>query len=623
MKLLSVFCCLFLSLVNLYSQELSEYVNTIVSKSDKIILSKQFVVSGEKANIDINQVLKNQNIFSKTVNPFLNTGAFNKVTWIKVPIKNNASSEKFIFEFNQTYVDSLEFFVTKKEKLIKEFPKKGLYFKNQNSDFFLSNKYAYVYPIKIKKNDSVVIYIKAIVNDGAFRVLNKIWTEKAYESRKEDIKVRTSYLLVFSGFIALILILSLTMYLFSKQRMYVYYFGFVLVVFINLLCLRHLISPVLIQDSILFGNNFVEMFSYLQVFFMLMYATEFLSLKKRYPKFYFLLHYLALMVITIFVFGLFLREFNWFYKFSYSVSKILLGTVSILIYYIAFYLIRKKEKMAYYFVIAYFPLLTFVIHFILTALKLTSSYNPVQWEFVIFFEVVVLAVAMAHKYFLVMRQNMNFQTLIIKQKEEGLVAILSAQEEERERIAKDLHDGVVQQIGSVLLRARNIFTSLNLLEKNETQELLSSLENSNEELRNISHQMMPRTLKELGIVSAMDDLLNKSLTYADINFVFEYFNINERISKTYELILFRVLQELINNIIKHSKAKNVNVQLFKTKDSLVLLVEDDGVGFESTKETEGIGLKNIVSRIDTVEGTIHFESNVKKGTLVTVKIPYK
>lgn len=288
----------------------------------------------------------------------------------------------------------------------------------------------------------------------------------------------------------------------------------------------------------------------------------------------------------------------------------------------AFYLVSKKEKMAYYFVIAYFPLLTFVIHFILTAMKLTTSYNPIQWEFVILFEVVVLAIAMSHKYFLVIRENLNFQKVIIQQKEDGLIAILSAQEEERERIARDLHDGVVQQIGSVLLRARIILTKLNLINKKEAVDLLKSLENSNEDLRIISHQMMPRTLKELGIVSAIDDLLNKSLGFSKIDFVFEHFNIEARIDKKYEILLFRVLQELINNIIKHSKANNVNIQLFKTKEALVLLVEDNGIGIDTSKSKNGIGLQNIFSRIGTVKGSVHFESNAKKGTLVTVKIPY-
>lgn len=616
-------CFLFLFFVAELSAQNPDRILTKLNDSlDVITIEKQFVFNSDDIFMDINYILDKNELFDQVSNPFINAGPFHKVTWGKISVENKSVKNNFIFEFNQTYIDSLQFFIVKNNKVVKQFKKKGLYFQHENSDNFLSNKYAYVYPLVIAENEKLDLYFKAVVNDGAFRVINKLWTEQAYELRKKDIKIRTSYLLVFGGFIILILIMSIAMYLFSKQLMYLYYVGFVVVVYVNLLCLRHLISPVIIQDTILFGNNFVEMFSYLQVFFMLMYANEFFSLKKKQPKFYFVLNYLALTVITIFVFGLFLRNLTWFYKFSYYVSKSLIGIVSFIIYYVAFYLVSKKEKMAYYFVIAYFPLLTFVIHFILTAMKLTTSYNPVQWEFVILFEIVVLAIAMSHKYFLVIRENLSFQKLIISQKEEGLVAILSAQEEERERIAKDLHDGVVQQIGSVLLRARNILTRLKLIDKKESQDLLQSLEDSNEDLRVISHQMMPRTLKQFGILSAIDDLLNKSLTYAKIQFAFEYFNINTRIKEGYELILFRVLQELINNILKHSKATEVNIQLFKTKEALVLLVEDNGVGFDASIKHDGIGLRNILSRVETVKGEVHFESELKKGTLVTIKIPY-
>jgi signal transduction histidine kinase len=615
--------CVFFILfaINLSAQDNNGFVNFIGEKDSVLTIDKQFVFLEDNIDSEINHVLKNKQLFSKTLNPFVNSGAHNKTIWIKSILVNNSDKNRFIFEFNQTYVDSLQFYILKGNNHLKEYPKKGLYFESRDPNHFLSNKYAYTYPFTLNKKDSIEIFIKAIVNDGSFQVINKVWTEKAYELRKKDIKVRTSYLLGFTGFIILILIMSVVMFLFSKKLMYLYYVGFVLVVFINLLCLRHLISPVIIQDLFLFGNNFLEMLGYLQVFFMLMYANEFFSFKKKQPRFYFLLNYLALTVLTIFVFGLFLRELPWFYKFSSFVSKSLIGVVSIIIYCMALYLVVKKEKMAYYFVVAYFPLLTFVIHFILTALKLTNSYNPIQWEFVIFFEIVVLAIAMAHKYFIVISDNSNYQKVIIQQKEEGMIAVLSAHEEERDRIAKDLHDGVVQQIGSVLLRARNVFSESNLMHKKESQELLQSLENSNEDLRTISHQMMPRTLKEFGLVSAIDDLLNKSLSFSNVNFVFEHFNIQSRIEKKHEIVLFRILQELVNNIIKHSEATKVNVQLFKAKDAIILLVEDNGKGFDVSKTTDGIGVRNIFSRIESVKGVVNFESNRNKGTLVTVKIP--
>jgi signal transduction histidine kinase len=210
---------------------------------------------------------------------------------------------------------------------------------------------------------------------------------------------------------------------------------------------------------------------------------------------------------------------------------------------------------------------------------------------------------------------------LIKEKEHGLKAMIEAQEEERSRIARELHDGVVQQIGSVILKSRNLFTNRNLLEEKESQELLESLENSNQDLRNISHQMMPRALKELGIISALNDLLEGSLAYTDVKYSFEHFNIKDRLPDKIEITIYRITQELINNIIKHSRAKGVSVQLFNVNNTAVLIVEDNGVGFSSEKDKKGIGLLNISSRLDMVKGQVNFEPSPKSGTLVTIKIP--
>lgn len=583
-------------------------------------IEKQEVYSEKEVNRSLVQLISKNNLFEKTTNPFVSKGIYNKVHWIKINLTNQSQETDFIFEFNQTYVDTLECFLVKNKKIIKTYSKQGLHFDSNISENYLSNKYAYLYPLRLIEHESVQLYFRAIINDGAFRVMNKIWTKKAYQKRQENIQLRTSYLLIFSGFVALIIILSLTMFSFSREKIYLYYIGFVVVIFTNLLCLRHLIHPLFVENYFLFGNNFLEMLSLLQLFFMLKYANKFLSLKKNHPKFYEALNFLALTVLTIFVFGLYLRKAcRWYYEFSFFTSKILIVVVTLAIYYVAISLVLKNVRMAYYFVIAYFPLLLVIVHYILTSLGLTTSYNPLQLEFVLFFEISVLAIALAHKYFLLIVQNLNYQNEIIANNEKNLVLILKGEEKERSRIARDLHDGVVQQIGSVLLKARNLFSELGISDEKKSLELLENLENSNIELRSISHEMMPRSLKELGLVSAIDDLLNKSFKYTKIECSFENFNLDKRITTSIEIVLYRVLQELVQNIIKHSKANQVNVQLYTSENNIVILVEDNGIGFNSSKKFKGIGLRNIITRVNSVNGKINFET--LKGTVVTIKIP--
>ncbi|MEO9572213.1 MAG: sensor histidine kinase [Polaribacter sp.] len=250
-----------------------------------------------------------------------------------------------------------------------------------------------------------------------------------------------------------------------------------------------------------------------------------------------------------------------------------------------------------------------------TELKLSKTIN---WIYIL---IGGLTLAILLFFAISQRNKRKTQEEIVAQKEQGFKAIIDAQEEERSKMARELHDGVVQQIGSVILKSRNILSKMNLLQTKESQELLESLENSSQDLRTISHQMMPRALKELGIIPALNDLLEGSLPYSKVKYTLEHFNIAKRLPQKIEVTLYRITQELINNIIKHSKATDVSVQLFNTNNTVVLIIEDNGIGFSSEKKEKGIGLLNISSRLDIVNGEVHFEPSPKSGTLVTIKIP--
>jgi signal transduction histidine kinase len=251
--------------------------------------------------------------------------------------------------------------------------------------------------------------------------------------------------------------------------------------------------------------------------------------------------------------------------------------------------------------------------------KATTELNLTKQKQVSFALVGGLVIILLIGFSLFQRNKRKHQLAISKEKENNLKSIITAEEKERTRIARELHDGIVQQIGVLIINSRNNLSKLGLAEKPESKELLSQLENTGKEIRNISHQMMPRALEEKGLITALQELLNNSLEPLDIHFDFEYSNISERLSKNIEVTLYRITQELINNIIKHSKASQVNVQLIKTENSIVFMVEDNGTGFSSTQKT-GLGLRNIKSRIDIIKGSVNFNSETT-GTLTTIKIP--
>ena len=212
---------------------------------------------------------------------------------------------------------------------------------------------------------------------------------------------------------------------------------------------------------------------------------------------------------------------------------------------------------------------------------------------------------------------------IIEERDRGTQAVFNAQEEERKRISKDLHDGVGQQLSGLKMAFQKLsreLASSNPEKQEEVQKLSGILSESADEVRSISHQMMPKALTDLGLIEALEDMLSKSLGMNNIEYQFEYFGISEQLNERIEISLYRVAQELINNIIKHSKATNIAIQLFKKAGKVILVVEDNGVGLKS-EATDGHGLLNMKSRINAVNGEMNLEPSPKSGTLATIRIP--
>jgi len=204
----------------------------------------------------------------------------------------------------------------------------------------------------------------------------------------------------------------------------------------------------------------------------------------------------------------------------------------------------------------------------------------------------------------------------------GIKAVFESQEKERTRISKDLHDGIGQQLSGLKMAWDKISTKLNNSKAAEFNELISLtqiLDDTAVEIRDLSHQMMPKALKEFGLVPALEDMLEKSFKFSDITHEFENFGIdNSRFKEDVEISLYRISQELINNVIKHSQATEVNFQIFKTGNNLQLSVTDNGVGFDKNKVENGHGLSNIKTRLATINGTCTVESD--QGTITRIVV---
>jgi two-component system CheB/CheR fusion protein len=207
------------------------------------------------------------------------------------------------------------------------------------------------------------------------------------------------------------------------------------------------------------------------------------------------------------------------------------------------------------------------------------------------------------------------------QQKETMNAIIVAQEQERERIGEALHNGVGQLFYAVQARLQTINGKTKEDDK-ARKELLVIVKDAINDIRKISFELIPSVLKDYGFEKAIRALVQK-ITNNIIPVKLSFKNIGTRLPEKIEFGVYRILQELINNIVKHSKATNATIDIAHKDNTLLILVSDNGKGFAHTNETHnGIGLANVKNRVDLLNGSITIHSRRGKGTEIFITVPY-
>lgn len=229
----------------------------------------------------------------------------------------------------------------------------------------------------------------------------------------------------------------------------------------------------------------------------------------------------------------------------------------------------------------------------------------------------------------VIRYQIKMQQMEAEQQKVLLRASIKLQEEERQRIAADLHDDA----GPLLATAR-LYLTENLVNQDKAQQLQSIfsakqiIDETIQLIRNISHSLMPPTLKNFGLESAVNDFFQKINGSGSLNVNCRFHDYKVRLRAEKELIVFRVIQELINNILKHSNSSFIHLTQHKGEENMLIRLHHDGRGLTQedfvrlSKSNVGLGLKNIQSRLKVIHGEILYEEDTAQSFYkVTIDIP--
>lgn len=209
--------------------------------------------------------------------------------------------------------------------------------------------------------------------------------------------------------------------------------------------------------------------------------------------------------------------------------------------------------------------------------------------------------------------------------ERALSAIIEGEERERQRIAKELHDGLGQYLSASNMNLKSVFEDLeNIPDTLETtfQTGLKFLDHAISETRNISQNLMPKAIQDYGLELAAESLISHLRKTHQIKF-YLYTNLNDvDVPDKTQINLYRILQESINNAIRHGKPTKIEVQLVHSKGEILMTIEDDGIGFDiNAISGNGIGIRSMKTRVGAMSANLDIVSKLGKGTIISVVIP--
>ncbi|RYF99530.1 MAG: sensor histidine kinase [Chitinophagaceae bacterium] len=226
------------------------------------------------------------------------------------------------------------------------------------------------------------------------------------------------------------------------------------------------------------------------------------------------------------------------------------------------------------------------------------------------------------------REELQKQKIIELEKDKQLVAVdslLKGQEDERSRLAKELHDGLGGLLSGVKFSLRNMKDNLVITPDNMAvfERSIDMLDTSIRELRRVAHNMMPEMLTRFGLDEALKEFCNAVTSTQLVAVKYQSVGLTNRLEKSTEILIYRIIQELINNVLKHASATELFVQVIKEDTRLNLIVEDNGKGFDPTllAQSKGAGWANIRSRVEYLKGQLDIHTEPGKGVLINIEFP--
>ncbi|PXY38812.1 hypothetical protein DMB65_21045 [Flavobacterium cheongpyeongense] len=436
------------------------------------------------------------------------------------------------------------------------------------------------------------------------------------------------------SYLILFLVLSIFMSIYNVEKSFKFYGMYLFTIIIYLFTKNEYLYHLYLENLKLLFNpvdalRFSGFFNwYLQVLFYNFYfifSIYFLDLEKHTPvvsnRVIKILLFLFIFFTILFFITFQLNKFQIFFTFFYYLY---LPSVLILCLYAVPKALKYSGKHKYWYLIGLSIYIFFALFsFYITVLKLAPN-SILYFSIGIILENFCFALGLAYKTILTNDElkKVNSQLEIDKQNQEiaTLEALIDGEDKERKRIAQELHDGLNSDLSAIKYHLSTLEESgLSVIDTENLNKVINMIDESCAQVRSISHNLMPSSILEYGLIESIGEYCIKIKSSDNFKIDFQTYGDYIALSKKNETVVYRIIQELVTNILKHSKATEAMIQFNYREDELFITVEDNGIGFDKSAVSNGIGLKNINTRIAFLNAQLDIDSSAS-GSSYTISI---
>ena len=525
----------------------------------------------------------------------------NATVWCEIFIPANASTRDQYWCFNNIHLDSISIY--QNSQLI------ALVGDRTNHQSTYLKSYAIPLPLATSSPIRLIAAVKKQWSFIDFSISVKPQSELQQGTTQ-------SIILAFSFFGFALILITFNIYLLiqTKQKKYLYYLCYSSIGLVYVAVNTGVLKYTLFNDFVYFSEFRIFSGCYWYLF-LGVFLSEILSFKITVPRVYKVLMSFQWIVLILSIFSilcLVLDMEEWIVYPSFFVY--LLFFVNILLLTIGVYhSILQKHNYAWYVVASFIPHILWGLNMILIAFQIIDMQLSVDWiSVIILYEMLLFGWILIRDYIDAFRLSQELQGQLILEEKKSNDRIEGARIKERRMIADILHDKIGVDIAH----------TAHLIEMNQYSDAYNNLMSLGMNIRNLSHTILPKALEDGALVSALKsqiEIMNVQNQQSDISF--DDYDFPKIVPLDFAYTFYLVSLELIQNAIRHGKAKNIVIEFYAYPNELVLSFNDDGIGFDANEEF-GFGLYNAQRRIKELNGVITIDSTTEAGTSILISMPY-